>query len=146
LLFKTWSPRKGISVVNNLISKFISVERKFNLIFEKKSIICKHKREQKNSPRNNINLFAYPKVSICLHFFLDSRKLHFLKSIFCGFRWTSKTPVIPGSYKICTSWLELEICCADLKPFVITLCFLDLFVYMVHARNDLCLYTYLICT
>jgi len=35
-------------------------------------------------------------------------------------RWTSKTPVVPGSYRRCTPWLELETCCADLKLFAIT--------------------------
>jgi hypothetical protein len=53
--------------------------------------------------------------------FLDSRKPHFSKSALCGSRWASKTPAVPDSYKRCTPWLELETCCAHLKPFVITL-------------------------
>jgi len=53
--------------------------------------------------------------------FFYSRKPHLLESVFCGSRWVSKTPVIPGSYKRCTPWLELETSCADLKPFAITL-------------------------
>jgi hypothetical protein len=51
--------------------------------------------------------------------FLDSSKLHPLESALCGPRWASKTSAIPGSYKRCTSWLELETCCVDLKPFAI---------------------------
>jgi hypothetical protein len=43
------------------------------------------------------------------------------ESALCGPRWGSKTPAVPGSYKKCTPWLELETCCADLKPFAITL-------------------------
>ena len=54
-------------------------------------------------------------------FFLDSRKPHFLESALCWSRWASKTPAVPGSYKRCTPWLELETCYAHLKPFVITL-------------------------
>jgi hypothetical protein len=54
-------------------------------------------------------------------FFLDSRKPHFPKSVFCGPRWASKIPTVPCSYKRCTPWLKLETCCADLKLFVITL-------------------------
>ena len=50
-----------------------------------------------------------------------SRKPYLLESVHCGFRWASKTPAVSGSYKRCTSWLELEICCTDFKPFVITL-------------------------
>jgi len=44
-----------------------------------------------------------------------------LESALCGRRWGSKTPAVPGSYKRCTPWLELETCCANLKPFAITL-------------------------
>jgi len=54
-------------------------------------------------------------------FFLDSRKTHPPESAFCGLRWGSKTPAVPGSYKRCTPWLELETCNADPKPFAITL-------------------------
>jgi len=43
------------------------------------------------------------------------------ESALCGPRWGSKIPVVSGSYKRCTPWLELETCCADLKPFAITL-------------------------
>jgi hypothetical protein len=53
-------------------------------------------------------------------FFLDLRKSYLSKNAFYGFRWTSKTPTVPNSYKRCTSWLELETCCADLKLFAIT--------------------------
>jgi len=42
------------------------------------------------------------------------------KSALCEPRWASKTPAVSGSYKRCTPWLELETCCADLKPFAIT--------------------------
>jgi hypothetical protein len=48
-----------------------------------------------------------------------SKKPYFLESVHCGFRWASKTPAVSGSYKRCTSWLELEICCTDFKPFTI---------------------------
>jgi len=54
-------------------------------------------------------------------FILDSRKLHPPKNAFYRPRWASKISAIPGSYKRCTPWLELETCCADLKPFAITL-------------------------
>jgi hypothetical protein len=56
-----------------------------------------------------------------IFFFLDSRKPHPPESALYGPRWASKTPAVPGSYKRCTPWLELETWCADLKPFVITL-------------------------
>jgi hypothetical protein len=59
--------------------------------------------------------------SILLYFVLDSRKFHFPESVFCGHRWESKILVVTGSYKRCTSWLKLEICCANLKLFTITL-------------------------
>jgi len=36
------------------------------------------------------------------------------ESVFCRPRWASKTPAVPDSYKRCTPWLELEICCAGL--------------------------------
>ena len=42
-----------------------------------------------------------------------------LKTVLCGSRWVSKTPVVSGFYKKCMSWLELEICYANLKLFVI---------------------------
>ena len=54
-------------------------------------------------------------------FFLDSRKLHFSESALCVSRWESKISVVSGSYKRCMPWLELETCCAHLKPFAITL-------------------------
>ena len=65
--------------------------------------------------------FLSPKFAITFFFFLDSRKPHFLKSIFYEFRWVSKTSAIPSSSNRYTSWLELETCYTDLKPFVITL-------------------------
>ena len=49
-----------------------------------------------------------------------SRKPYPPESVLCGSRWASKTSAVPGSYKRCTPWLELETCCADLKSFVIT--------------------------
>jgi len=52
--------------------------------------------------------------------FLDLRT-QFLKSVFYRFRWKSKTPAVPDSYKRCTLLLELKTCCANLKPFTITL-------------------------
>jgi hypothetical protein len=57
----------------------------------------------------------------CFFFFLNSRKPHSQESALCGPRWASKTSAVPGSYKRCTFWPELETCCADLKPFTITL-------------------------
>jgi hypothetical protein len=59
--------------------------------------------------------------SIYFFFFLNSRKPHLPKSALCEPRWVSKTPAVPGSYKRCTPWLELETCYADLKLFAITL-------------------------
>jgi len=66
-------------------------------------------------------LFCTKLIPIKL-FFLDSRKPHPPESVLCGPRWGSKTPSVPGSYKRCTPWLEFGTCCADLKPFTITLC------------------------
>ena len=61
-------------------------------------------------------------VLFCLDFFfLNSRKPHLSKSVLCEPRWASKIMVIPDFYKRCTSWLELETCCVDLKLFTITL-------------------------
>jgi len=54
-------------------------------------------------------------------FSFDLRKPHPSESALCGPRWGSKTPAVPGSYKRCMPWLELETCCIDLKPFAITL-------------------------
>jgi hypothetical protein len=74
--------------------------------------------------RKSINVMPvhfYSASRLCLVFFLDSRKSHFPESVFCGSRWMSKTLTISGSYKRCTPWLELETCCADLRPFAITL-------------------------
>jgi len=53
--------------------------------------------------------------------FFGFEKTHFLKSLFYRSRWKSKTPVVPDSYKRCTLLLELKTCCANLKPFTITL-------------------------
>jgi len=65
--------------------------------------------------------FCHEAENMLWNIFLDSRKPHFSESTLCGSRWTSKTPAVPDSYKRCTPWLELETCCAHLKPFVITL-------------------------
>jgi hypothetical protein len=54
-------------------------------------------------------------------FFLDSKKPYLPESALCGSRWENKTPAVSSSYKRCTSWLEFETCCANLKPFTITL-------------------------
>jgi len=64
------------------------------------------------------NLFVF--VPNDFTFFLKLEETPFLKSIFYGFRWASKTPAISGFYKRCTPWLELKVYCADLKFFVIT--------------------------
>jgi hypothetical protein len=66
------------------------------------------------------HVFCLKNINVCksiTFFFFDLRKPHFLESVLCRFRWASKTLTVPGSYKRCTSWLELETCCADLKPF-----------------------------
>jgi hypothetical protein len=73
------------------------------------------------------------------------------ESALCGLRWGSKTPAVPGSYKRCTPWLELKTCCADPKPFAITLrplglgfflpsSFLShgLGMYTKQAKNEMC--------
>jgi hypothetical protein len=60
-------------------------------------------------------------INPIIFFFFDSRKPYPPESVFCGPRWWSKTPAVPGSYKRYTPWLELETCCADLKPFTIML-------------------------
>jgi hypothetical protein len=54
-------------------------------------------------------------------FFWIRGKPHPQESALCGLRWASKTPAVPSSYKRCTPWLELETCCANFKPFAITL-------------------------
>ena len=54
-------------------------------------------------------------------FFLDSKKPHLPENALCGSKRESKILAVPGFYKRCTSWLELETCCADLKYFAITL-------------------------
>ena len=56
-----------------------------------------------------------------IFFILDSRESLLSKSVLCGFRWVSKTSTVLGFYKKCMLWLELEICYADLKSFIITL-------------------------
>jgi hypothetical protein len=68
-------------------------------------------------------------------FFLDLRKPYFPESILCRSRWESKTPAVPDSYKRYTPWLELETCCADLKPFNITLCPLETFPYTYRTKS-----------
>ena len=50
-------------------------------------------------------------------FFLDSSKFYLPKNAFCGLRRESKISVVPGSYKRCMSWLELEIYCAAISIF-----------------------------
>jgi len=48
---------------------------------------------------------------ICVNFFsffFIRGNLTFPESVFCGPRWGSKTPAVPGSYKRCTPWLELK--------------------------------------
>ena len=52
---------------------------------------------------------------------MDSRKPHPSKNALYGHNWVSKTPAVTSSYKKYTSWLELETCCANIKPFVTTL-------------------------
>jgi hypothetical protein len=71
------------------------------------------------SQRAEDSIFLF--VFSLFFFFLNSRKPHFQESALCGPRWASKTSAVPGSYKRCTFWPELETCCADLKPFTITL-------------------------
>jgi hypothetical protein len=63
-------------------------------------------------------------IILCLIFCFDSQK-PYPKNIFCEFRWACKTLNVLNSYKRCTSWLELETCCADLEPFIITLRLLE---------------------
>ena len=75
---------------------------------------------KKIKPRESSQI-RHPKNNKYYIFFLDSRKLHPPENALCGPRWASKTPAVPGSYKRCTPWLELETCYADLKPFAITL-------------------------
>jgi hypothetical protein len=69
-----------------------------------------------------ISKFNYGRQSnLFVHnFFFYSRKSHSPKNALCRPRWASKTSAIPGFYKRCTSWLELETCYADLKSFAIS--------------------------
>jgi hypothetical protein len=77
----------------------------------------KHKKVWKVISRKvNSGKQTWPDITL---FYL--RKPYFLKSVFYRFRWTSKISIVPDFYKRCISWLELETCCADLKPFNITL-------------------------
>jgi len=79
----------------------------------------------KKSWKNTYNMFFLLIYMLYSHtilfFFLIRGHLTLPESALCGPRWGSKTPAVPGSYKRCTPWLELETCCADLKPFDITL-------------------------
>jgi hypothetical protein len=68
------------------------------------------------------------KFSLIFLFFWIRGNLTSSESVLCGCRWGNKTPVVPDSYKRCTPWLELETCCADFKPFTITLRFLGTFI------------------
>jgi hypothetical protein len=89
-----------------------------------------HKKKPYNThlKSNQIPCHLYPKYLLThptrqyffFWFFLDLRKLYSLESVLCGFRWASKTPVVPCSYKRCTPWLKLETCCVNLKLFTIT--------------------------
>jgi len=55
--------------------------------------------------------------AMIISFFFYLRKLQLLESVLYGSRWVNKTLAVPGSYKRCISWLELETYCADLKSF-----------------------------
>jgi hypothetical protein len=67
-----------------------------------------------------LNLFFFAN-SLTLEHLFGFEKTHFLKSVFYRSRWKNKTPAVPDSYKRCTLLLELKTCCANLKPFTITL-------------------------
>jgi len=71
-----------------------------------------------------------------MNFFFEFEETLFLKSVFYRFREASKTSAVPSSYKRCTSWLELETCCADLKSFIITLCLLRIWndYYIIYRK------------
>jgi len=79
--------------------------------------------------KNYLEIIVRKKRSIIYSFFFNFLFKYFFfwfeetptpESVFCGPRWVSKTLAVPGSYKRCTSWLELETCYANFKPFVIT--------------------------
>jgi hypothetical protein len=78
------------------------------------------------------------------YFFLDSRKPYPPESVFYRHRWASKTPNVPGSYKRCTPWLELETCCADLKRFAITLRPLKTLFSNIAQETTIYIYIYII--
>ena len=87
--------------------------------------------------RFHIWLGIYIYIYIYIFFFLNSRKSHFPESVFCGSKWASKIPVVPGSYKRCTPWFELETCYADLKPFAITPRYLGtLKLYIINIYSE----------
>jgi hypothetical protein len=88
-----------------------------------------------NPKERAVNSLSVTSLSYTFFFFL--RKLHSLKSVFYGFKWASKIPVITDSYKRCMSRLELETCCANLKFFVITLRFLGTPSYTLHTPHSL---------
>lgn len=73
--------------------------------------------------------------SFMVQFFLDSRKPYPLKSALYWSRWASKTLAIPDSYKKCTPWLKLEICCTNLKSFTITLRWISLSIFTIWKKG-----------
>jgi hypothetical protein len=75
-----------------------------------------------SQPNPMCYIYGFTFIEHFIYLFWIRGNFHFLKSVLCGSRWTIKTPAVPGSYKKYTSWLELEICYAYFKLFVITPC------------------------
>jgi hypothetical protein len=55
----------------------------------------------------------------------------------------SKTSTVLGSYKRYTSWLELETCCANLKPFANKICFHSSFFIFFFQIKIIYIYIYM---
>jgi hypothetical protein len=77
----------------------------------------------KKKKKKNPKITGYKNVTVeCKRnlFFFGFEETPPPESALCGFKWASKTPAVPDSYKRCMLWLELETCCVDLKLFTIT--------------------------
>ena len=81
-----------------------------------------HIRKELLDSETNWRMWERRITMFVIYIYFSIRENSILKSVFCGSRWTSKTLVVSGSYKRCTPWLELKICCADVKSFTIMLC------------------------
>jgi len=118
-----------LSAVSRYLFRISTVaKRSFQNITDRTRCTGLTRREEQNmikvihTPLINTRRSSMQSLSQNTFFFFKIRgNLTFLKSVFYGSRWGSKILVVPGFYKRCTLWFELETGCADLKPFTITL-------------------------